>query len=207
MSRPEDSPWAVSVAQVAARAGRSRQVDADFPAPDGIGDTICGVKEGAPVHVSGSFDSIVDGLIFNGHVRAPLHAECVRCLTPISRDLDLDVVAFFPYTPPEEKYHGKEEFVVGEDEEAGEEYPLAEGGAFADLEALLRDELVDALPVKPLCRPDCKGLCPQCGINLNEHPDHHHEVTDFRWSALEEIKRKLGESPEEPGQEGGEPGR
>lgn len=80
MARIEDSPWAISVAQVASRAGQSKEIDATFPAPSGIGDEIVGVEEGADVTVVGSFDSIVDGLIFNARISAPVHAEC----TPLS---------------------------------------------------------------------------------------------------------------------------
>lgn len=70
MARVEDSPWAIPVAQIASRAGQSKPIDADFPAPSGIGDSIVGIKEGEPVHVSGQFDSIVDGLIFTAACRA-----------------------------------------------------------------------------------------------------------------------------------------
>ena len=55
MARIEDSPWAISVAQVASRAGQSKEIDATFPAPSGIGDEIVGVEEGADVAVVGSF--------------------------------------------------------------------------------------------------------------------------------------------------------
>lgn len=198
MSRPEDSSWAVSVAQVAARAGRSKHVDQDFPAPSGIGDQVVGIREGDPVQVTGSFESMVDGLIFTAHISAPLRAECTRCLKPIERGIGVDPVVFFPYETPEpEQTTGKAEIIAGE-EEGGDTYPLAEGGAFADLEALLRDNLAEALPLQPLCRPDCRGLCPQCGIDLNEHPDHHHVVLDDRWDALKGLKAKL------EGQEKGE---
>ena len=193
MSRPEDSPWAVSVAQVAARAGRSKQIDQDFPAPTGIGDKVVGIKESDPVHVTGSFESMVDGLIFTTHVSAPLQAECTRCLKPIDRDLEVDPVVFFPYKTPEpDQTNGKVEIIAGE-EEGGDTYPLSEGGAFADLEALLRDNLVEALPLQPVCKPDCRGLCPQCGVDLNEHPDHHHEVMDDRWDALKGLRDQLEE--------------
>ena len=83
MARVEDSPWAIPVAQIASRAGQSKPIDADFPAPSGIGDSIVGIKEGEPVHVSGQFDSIVDGLIFTGRLVAPFVSECTRCLKPI----------------------------------------------------------------------------------------------------------------------------
>ena len=200
MARTEDSPWAVSVAQVASRPGQSKEIDATFPAPSGIGDEIVGVDEGTDVSVVGSFDSIVDGLILNARISAPVHAECTRCLKPIQRDWTVNVTSFFPY---EDKSaagkggkagkNGKEEevdIIAGEDE-AEDPYPLLDGGAWADLEALLRDTLVEELPLQPLCKPDCKGLCSQCGIDLNENPDHQHDMTDIRFAALEGLKAKL----------------
>lgn len=203
MARIEDSPWAVSVAQVASRPGQSKEINASFPAPSGIGDEIVGVDEGAEVTVVGSFDSIVDGLIFNARVSAPVHAECTRCLKPIKRDWTANVTSFFPYEDKsavdkagkngKSGKNGKEEevdIIAGEDE-SEDTYPLLDGGAWADLEALLRDTLVEELPLQPLCKPDCKGLCSQCGIDLNENPVHHHDVTDIRFAALEGLKAKL----------------
>ncbi|NEG55088.1 YceD family protein [Bifidobacterium platyrrhinorum] len=193
MARPEDSLWAVPVAQVASRAGQSKSVDADFPAPSGIGDAVIGVEEGAPVHVAGSFDSIVDGLILTARVTAPVHAECTRCLKPIKRDWGVNVTAFFPYESERDANRdgkGEVDIIAGE-EESEDTYPLLGGGAFADLEALLRDTLVEELPLQPLCREDCKGLCSQCGVDLNEHPDHHHETTDIRFAGLAGLKARL----------------
>ncbi|MBW3087506.1 DUF177 domain-containing protein [Bifidobacterium sp. 82T24] len=196
-NHPESSPWAIPVAQVATRPGQSKAIDHDFPAPDGIGDEVIGIREGADVHVDGSFDSIVDGLIFNGAVTAPVTAECSRCLKPLSARHTIHVTAFFPYAPDaHEQRRGKgrndeEVDIIAGEEESDDFYPLAGNNTFADIEALLRDNLVESLPLKPLCRPDCKGLCPQCGIDLNEEPDHRHEVADIRWSALEGLKAKL----------------
>ena len=49
----------------------------------------------------------------------------------------------------------------------------------------MRDAVVLALPFRPLCRPDCAGLCPECGVRLDDaEPGHHHEQLDPRWSAL-----------------------
>ena len=55
----------------------------------------------------------------------------------------------------------------------------------------IADTLVEALPLQPLCREDCRGLCSQCGVDLNEHPDHHHDVTDLRFAALAGLKAQL----------------
>src|SRR4051812_17986460 len=58
-----------------------------------------------------------------------------------------------------------------------------------DLEAWARDALALALPTQVTCRPECAGLCPQCGANLNEEPEHAHEPEpDHRWAKLSELK-------------------
>ena len=136
MARVEDSPWAIPVAQIASRAGQSKPIDADFPAPSGIGDSIVGIKEGEPVHVSGQFDSIVDGLIFTGRLVAPFVSECTRCLKPIDEDWPVDVTVFFPYESGQDKANGKGgkskkddeiDIIAGEDE-SEDTYPLLENG-------------------------------------------------------------------------------
>jgi uncharacterized protein len=61
-----------------------------------------------------------------------------------------------------------------------------------DLSSWARDALVLALPDKILCRPDCAGLCPVCGRDLNVEPhEHEDEQTDSRWAALAELREKL----------------
>lgn len=198
MARPEDSAWAIPVAKVASRAGQSKTIDAIFPAPSGIGDGIVGIAEGSDIHVAGTIDSIVDGLVFTGKITAPLYAECTRCLTDIKRDLSVDVTTFFPYdervSAGKDHGHKNEEvdIIAGEDE-SEDTYPLSRDGGFADIEALLRDTLVEALPLQALCKEDCLGLCPQCGINLNENPEHQHNIADIRFAGLEQLKAKLEE--------------
>ena len=180
MARVEDSPWAIPVAQIASRAGQSKPIDADFPAPSGIGDSIVGIKEGEPVHVSGQFDSIVDGLIFTGRLVAPFVSECTRCLKPIDEDWPVDVTVFFPYESGQDKATGK-----GGKSKKDDEIDIIAG------EDESEDTLVESLPLQPLCRPDCRGLCSQCGADLNEDPDHHHDVTDIRFAGLAGLKAQL----------------
>ena len=57
-------------------------------------------------------------------------------------------------------------------------------GDYLDLEQPLRDAVVLALPLAPLCRDDCPGLCPECGARLADDPAHSHDATDPRWAAL-----------------------
>ena len=163
---------------------RSARVDRDFPAPGGIGDSIVGVKEGEPIHVNGQFDSIIDGLIFTGTFTAPVTAVCARCDRDLSGDWSEQVTAFFPYEDADAgKTKNEDVEIIAGEEESGDTYPLIDNGAFANI--------VSALPLNPLCKPDCKGLCPQCGLDLNESPEHVHEVTDLRFADLEALKEQL----------------
>lgn len=192
MARIEYTDWTIPVAQVGSRAGQTMQVDRDFPAPGGIGDSIVGVKEGEPIHVNGQFDSIIDGLIFTGTFTAPVTAVCARCDKDLSGDWGEQVTAFFPYEDADAgKTKNEDVEIIAGEEESGDTYPLIDNGAFANIEPLLRDTFVSALPLNPLCKPDCKGLCPQCGLDLNENPEHVHEVTDLRFADLETLKEQL----------------
>lgn len=192
---PDQSPWAIPVAQVGSRPGQSFEIDQTFPAPSGIGDEFFGVAEGSDIEVNARFDSIVDGLIFSGTATARTTGECGRCLTDIDRDQTISLSTFMPYDadPTQTVTPGSkhEEVIVAGEEESAETHPLSAGGNFADIETLLRDGFTQEIPMTPLCKPDCRGLCPQCGLNLNDNPDHVHTVTDIRLSALEELKAQL----------------
>ena len=73
-----------------------------------------------------------------------------------------------------------------ENEAEDEEEPLVLEGDLFDLEPVLRDAVVLSLPMQPVCREDCPGLCSQCGARLADDPDHHHEeAVDIRWAALQ----------------------
>lgn len=191
---PDQSPWAVRVSDVGSAIGRSEHLDDVFPAPTGIGDDFYGVHPGSDVRVEGDLDSLKDGLILTATVSGTATGRCSRCLTDLENPLTAHVTAFLPFEPPEPSEHdGEEEQDVDlEQEEAQDVYPLLEHGNWADLESLIRDALFDLVPTTPLCKPDCKGLCPLDGVNLNEHPGHHHEKTaDPRWQALAGLRQKL----------------
>lgn len=163
-----------------------------LPAPSGIGDQIVGVPEGTDISLTGTLTSMSDGILFNGKVSAGLTGECTRCLTAVHKEIEAPVTAFFTYDMPAQETTGEAELDSLEDEEDSRDlYPLSPSATMIDFESLVRDNLAEALPLQLLCKEDCLGLCPQCGINLNEHPDHEHQVTDLRWAGLEDFKRRL----------------
>ena len=104
-----------------------------------------------------------------GTVRAPWVGACARCLQPASGTLEGDVREVFE-DPPEE----------------GETYPLQHDEI--DLEPLARETVVLELPQAPLCRADCLGLCPTCGVDRNESACTCEPPLDPRWSVLDELR-------------------
>lgn len=108
------------------------------------------------------------------HVR--LHGPCFRCLEDAALDEDLALREYQAESP-------------GDAEELTTPYVRDNR---LDLSAWARDGLVLALPDKILCRPDCAGLCPVCGVDLNrERHEHEVDATDPRWAALAELKDRL----------------
>jgi uncharacterized protein len=105
--------------------------------------------------------------------QATLAGPCVRCLQDTTASLSVDA---------------REVSLAGSAEEELDS-PYVQGGVL-DLRAWARDALALTLPAKLLCRPDCAGLCPVCGIDLNEAPaEHHHERSpDPRWARLSELR-------------------
>ncbi len=104
---------------------------------------------------------------------AALEGPCFRCLEPATPRIEVDA---------------REVHQPGGGEELTSPY-VAGDGEELDLEHWARDALALSLPTTITCRPDCAGLCPECGANLNEDPGHAHETgPDPRWAKLSELK-------------------
>jgi uncharacterized protein len=116
------------------------------------------------------------GMVFELAFRIRLHGPCFRCLDDAVLDVPITAREYQASAP-----EGDEELRT----------PYLEGERL-DLSAWARDALALALPDKILCRPDCAGLCPVCGKNLNAEPhDHGEPEPDSRWSALAELRDRL----------------
>ena len=156
-----------------------RTLSRSVPAPAHLGVEVLGVTEGSPLELDLRLESVVEGVLVSGTVAATTSGECVRCLDPVTDPLvvDLQELYVYPGTQP------------GDERDPDDDTdPLPElQGDLLDLEPALRDAIVLALPLQPLCRVDCPGLCPQCGTRLAEDPDHGHEANDPRWAALKDL--------------------
>jgi uncharacterized protein len=153
------------------------------PAPTGFGLELIKVPEGETVDLDLRLESVMEGVLVSGTATMPLVGECGRCLDPITDTLTVDVQELYAYPDSTSD--------VTSDED--ELHRLK--GDFIDLEPVLRDTVVLALPVTPLCRDDCPGLCAECGEHWDDLPaDHTHDVIDPRWSGLGKL---LEASPDE----------
>ena len=163
------------------RPGTERHVATTVPAPADLGIEVLGVPEGSPVELDLRLEAVVEGVLVTGTVRAQLRGECVRCLEPVTDEVSADLCELFVYDD--------EELPAGAVGDEDEETSRLEGDLL-DLEPLLRDAVVLALPFQPLCREDCPGLCVECGARLADDPDHgHDEEIDPRWAALQGLAR------------------
>ena len=120
------------------------------------------------------------GALLEGDARANVAQQCSRCLTPIDTPVDARFA---------EQYYATLTVDTGtpmpdpplDAKTIGHDFRI-------DLTPLLREEVILATPLAPLCRPDCEGLCPQCGRDLNVDPHEHEEGVDERWGALAKLK-------------------
>lgn len=176
------SPLVVSTHDLGRSAGSFRELVGAVPAPAELGTAVIGVPEGADVALDLRLEAVSDGVLVTGDVTAPLRGECARCLREIEDRTTVSLTELYYYPAR------KTTLVADGDEEAADLPELV--GEDLDLEPTLRDAVVLALPFRPLCRPDCAGLCPDCGVRLDDaEPGHHHEHLDPRWAALEGLRR------------------
>ena len=173
-------PFVVHVAKlrraVGTRLSEARRAPID---PDRLISPVSGaestVPDGAEATCEVILESYIGGVMVTGTVRAPWSGICRRCTAPVGGELVVTVAERF--CEPE-GHHGDPE-----DEEA---YPI-----FADqldLRPMARDALVLELPLAPLCRPGCAGLCPVCGADRNEEECGCVTPTDARWASLDVLR-------------------
>lgn len=170
------SPYVLDTRKLGRRAGSQRQHRLEVPAPAQLGLDMIGVPEGTPLVVDVRLEAVTEGVLVTGSVSGTVTGECGRCLTEFTDDLAVDFVELFAYPDS-----------ATEETTDPDEVPRLEA-EHLDLEPVVRDAVVLSLPLTPLCREDCAGLCPECGERLDDLPaDHSHAAPlDPRWAGLSE---------------------
>jgi DUF177 domain-containing protein len=149
------------------------EVAADDPMFAGLEVSLRG-----PVRVQGRLQATGEGRYYwHGSLATRVAAECRRCLVAMEVPVTAEIGALFT-----------READAVEDPDA---YPLPAQATEVDLRPAVREELVLAVPHYVVCRDECRGLCPQCGKDLNAGPCGCPPVPDPRWRALADLKSKL----------------
>jgi len=149
------------------KPGEMRERTLEFPLPERWGEAVAYVKQGESIALDVRLEGLHDGILVTAEVETTAVGECVRCLDPVTLPLEVEIQELFAYSPDEAF-----DFAVHDD--------------YVDLEPVVRDAVVLALPFQPVCRPDCPGLDPETGQKLADDPDRKpREVLDSRWAALQ----------------------
>lgn len=158
----------VNVADLVHRPGARRRERLSGPVGDvRVVDTA--VPPGTEAVVDTLLEWVSEGVLATGTVSAVWRSQCRRCLTAVVGEARAEFRELFEDEPRE-----------------GESYALRHEQV--DLEPLARDALLLELPLAPLCREACEGLCPVCGVDRNVQPcGHRDETRDPRWAALDEL--------------------
>lgn len=146
------------------------------------------ITQTSPLHAEGKAEMLhasLGEIRIQGKLRVKMEAPCDRCLEPaavaVDREFDLT------YAPAAQSPAGGEKEV----EEAGIEVGFYEGSGL-ELNDVLREVVLLDLPMRTVCREDCKGICPSCGGNRNQQMcDCHPAPADDRWSQLKKFRAEL----------------
>ncbi|MDG4785542.1 YceD family protein [Micromonospora sp. WMMD1102] len=173
------SPLVLDTRDLPRRSGVLRAVSRTVAAPADLGVELIGVPEGADLSLDLRLESVSEGVLVSGTVTGPIEGECGRCLRPITDSLTVPIQELYAYE------HSTTDETTDEDEVGRMQ------GDLIDLEPALRDAVVLALPTNPVCREDCPGLCPECGVHWDELPaEHSHQQVDPRWAGLSQLTRQ-----------------
>jgi uncharacterized protein len=152
-----------------------------------------GYKARAAAHVEARLEKLERRIRVTAGAKAQVTAACGRCLIPVSVDVPVE---FEVTLVPAEEYADEEpEKDDGDHGKVGGSFAPEEAeedtytGKVVDLDPIVREQILLALPGYPVCNEGCKGLCSVCGANLNERDcgcDRH--VPDPRWAGLKNVK-------------------
>lgn len=165
------SPLVLDVRELGRRAGAMMTFDRQAPAPVELANPMIGIPVGSDLTLDLMAESVVEGVLVSGDITATAQGLCSRCLEPVSIPLEVDIQELFRYADQDDEFNEDDEIPTFEQD-------------LIDLEPTLRDAVVLALPLAPVCGEDCLGLCSQCGFELKNDPNHQHDQTDPRWAAL-----------------------
>ena len=148
------------------------------------------VSLAGPAEVKGTVRRSGHAVAVDGRIKTRVKLECDRCLKPVERPVSADFSL---------------EYITGADYESSSVAVLSEeemsvsvfDGESIDVDEIVKEQILLAVPARTLCREDCKGICPECGIDLNTGQCNcAAEDVDPRWAALKSFKKTDNSSTE-----------
>ena len=148
----------------------------------GLRDVPCEFKSDVLVNLT--LHKRNDEIVLLGRASGVVSEECSRCLKRSDRKFSVEFEVFCDKI-------GARKRKPQPDEEAGETYVAHHDGKVLDIGSVVREAVMLSMPMKALCREDCRGLCPVCGVNLNEQTcGCAASKPDVRWNALAKLKKE-----------------
>lgn len=114
------------------------------------------VRFNAPVHLKGAFTRVRSGILLDGTLRAEITLSCSRCLEDYTSVLNIEIHEAYSLPERTEQFDGYDEVFI------------IEPTGMIDIEPAIAENISLSIPAKPLCSDSCRGICPVCGVNLNE---------------------------------------
>jgi uncharacterized protein len=173
--RRPGSSMTVDITPLGRRPGAMVTLRDTVPSPSRLGLEMIAIDQGAPLELDLRVEAVSEGVLVTGTVAAPTVGECARCLGAVSGRVQVALTELFAYP-------GSTTEATTEEDEVGHIVDDT-----IDLEQPIIDAVGLDLPFSPVCRPDCPGLCPDCGVSLAAEPDHFHDRIDPRWARLTEM--------------------
>jgi uncharacterized protein len=164
----------IDIARLGRRPGTMITLRDTIASPARIGVELIAIERGAPLELDLRVESVSEGVLVTGTVSAPTVGECSRCLTVLEGHVQVTLTELFAYPDSATE-------ATTEEDEVGHVVDQT-----IDLEQPIIDAVGLDLPFSPVCRPDCPGLCPECGVALGGDPGHQHDRIDPRWAKLAE---------------------
>ena len=168
------NPLLVNALEMLRRPGTAKEVEISIlPSVLDIDDHR--LVPGTEITVEVQCESLSDGIVVNGHIEAEFRGECRRCLQPMGSVLNIEVHELYQLVVTD-----PDAFAIHNDQ--------------IDLAPMVRETVLIELPDAPLCRIDCSGLCPTCGVDFNvEKCACAAPIVDARWAALDALRDLLPE--------------
>jgi uncharacterized protein len=160
------NPYVQHVRDLVRHPGEMRERHLDITVPEHFGEGLVAVREGSELSVDLKLESLHEGILASGTVVGTADGECARCLAPVSLPIEVEFAELFGYPADEPFDHQLD-------------------GDLLDLEPVVRDAVVLALPFQPECVDGCEDLELAPGIRLVTADAEQEKPADPRWAALQ----------------------